>query len=88
MSKSIRKHITIEIEFNDYKCIKQVFNKIANEIQLGKRYERQKRDGAIYQYQIDLLTYLDYEERMIDGKWCQVFQSKMNEPKPIKARRK
>ena len=48
------------------------------ELRLGRGYDRRKKDGSIYQYHLELLTNMDYEEIMIDGKWCQVFQSKMN----------
>lgn len=85
MSVPIRKHITVEIEFSDYKAIKEVFKQITEEIRVGKRHERKFTNGTIYQYQVDLMTYLEYEEKEINGKWCQVFQSKMNKPEPIKA---
>tara|TARA_R110000751_G_scaffold102728_2_gene197751 strand:- start:72 stop:314 length:243 start_codon:yes stop_codon:yes gene_type:complete len=79
MSKiKVSKHIRVDVEFTDYKSLKNVFNEIMEELRLGRGYDRRKKDGSIYQYHLELLTNMDYEEIMIDGKWCQVFQSKMN----------
>jgi hypothetical protein len=74
----------VDVEFTDYKSLKNVFHEIMEELRLGRVYDRRKKNGSIYQYHLELLTKMDYEEKMIDGKWCQVFQSKMNKEPIIK----
>jgi len=78
MSKAITKTLTIEIEYTDASELHGLFNSIKGQINCGKNYNRQMYGTTFYEYRKRIISMPDFKEMEINGKWCAVYQSKMN----------
>lgn len=76
--KAITKHLSIHIEYIDKNELNGIFRTINTDLQNGRRFNRSGYGTSIFQYQKDITSMPDYEEKKINGVWYQVFQSKMN----------
>lgn len=80
MSKAKRKYLSLTIEFTDMAEVKEALRKISQQVAAGRsKYNRDKENTAIYEWAVSYVDPEPYEERLINGQWCQVYQSKMNE---------
>jgi hypothetical protein len=78
MSKAITKHLTIDIEYIDKTEISGILNTIKKQLNNGKNFNREKYGTSIYQYRKTLTSFPDYREEQINGKWCFIYESKIN----------
>ena len=76
--KAINKHLTIEIEYTDKDELRGILTQIQKELGNGKNFNRQVFKTSLFQYRKSHLTFPDYREEKINGKWCMVYPSKMN----------
>ena len=76
--KAINKHLTIDIEYTDIKELRTVFGEIQRQLNNGKTMNRQSSGTSLYEYKKTHLSFPDYREEIIDGSWCMVYPSKMN----------
>lgn len=77
--KATRKYFSLTIEYTDREEVTEAMKKIARKILAGKvKYDRDKENTAIYEWAIDSAEPVPYEEKIINGQWCRVYQSKLN----------
>jgi hypothetical protein len=78
--KATRKSINISIEYGDINEAIQALRKVSKQIHTGQlRYDRRMQNTALVEWSISNAEPMEYREEIINGQWCQVFQSKMNE---------
>ena len=78
--KATRKLLSISLEFGSVNEVKDALNKIMLQLHNSPlRYDRMKIDTAICEWSITNESEPDYREEFINGNWCQVYQSKMNQ---------
>ena len=78
MSKAVRKVLNISLEYTDSDEIQMALDKMLKDIKRGKTYERVLYSTSILEWSCVKAEDMDYEEKVINGKLCQVYQSSMN----------
>lgn len=94
--KASKKYLSMEIQFCDYADLRKAFSKAMDSIKGGKEWNRFNVGSLSIQYNMERdwddedekANGMDYREEIIDGQLCMIIQSKMNKPKPIKAKLK
>jgi hypothetical protein len=79
--KATKKYISIESEFTDYGDLQRALRKIWEQVKTGKEWNRVKVGSALIQFEVKKEEFVDYREEMINGKFCIVLPSKMNDEK-------
>ena len=78
MSVGVKKILNISVEYGDLYELNIALRKMESDLKMGKTYERMTYHTCILEWSCVRATAMDYSEKIIDGKLCQVFQSKMN----------
>jgi hypothetical protein len=77
--KARRKSLDISIEYQDRADAIQSLKKIILSLEGGNKvYDRICKDYLVCEWQIDYVDHPDYREELINGKWCIVIPSKIN----------
>lgn len=71
------KQLTINIQFREPLDLKQALLNIVEEIENGNNIVEKKILSANVGAYLDFIEKSDYEEKQINGVWCQVFKSKI-----------
>lgn len=87
--KAIRKNLTLSIEYGSKDDVIKALQKMIYLIRQGQtRYERELISNAIMEFAIVNVDPIEYKEEIINGQFCHVFPSKMNnELKAIKRKK-
>jgi hypothetical protein len=82
--KATRKNLNISIEYGSNKDAIKALQKLIFLMRQGRtRYERELINDSILEFAITNAEPLEYKEKIINGQFCHVFESKMN--KELKA---
>ena len=77
--KKERKELNIWIDYSDREEMEEAIFKIIREIRSGIRYNREMTGNSMSEWCVKLENPIDYREEIINGKFCLVFQSKLNQ---------
>ena len=77
--KKERKELNIWIDYSDREEMEEAIFKIIREIRSGIRYNREMTGNSMSEWSVKLENPIDYREEIINGKFCLVFQSKLNQ---------
>ena len=78
MSKAIKKKVHIALEYTDSYELDIALRKMQSELRSGKKYNRATYHSCLIEWSCTKDTEMEYREEVIDGKLCQIFQSKLN----------
>jgi hypothetical protein len=74
-----KKQLTITLEYTDTsEAIRQLHDIQLAILKKRKKYDRLFTNAVVVEWEIKTIVPFDYREEEINGVWCQVFQSKMN----------
>lgn len=79
--KAVRKVFTLHIEYGSVAELEQALEKVRRKVtRRGTpiRYDRAMENTAIFEWSIQDACVPEYREEFINGQWCQIYQSKMN----------
>lgn len=76
--KAINKHLTIDIEYIDKAELRGILEQIQKQLHNGKCFNREIFGTSIFEYRKSHLSFPDYREEKINGQWCIIYPSKMN----------
>lgn len=85
--KQERKTFELWMEFATLEELEGSLLKALREVRGGIKYNREMYRSAICEWKVKGEKDNDYREEKINGKWCQVYPSKMNQPRKLKARK-
>ena len=71
------KQLTINIQYREPLDLKQALFKIVEEMENGNNIVEKKILSANVGAYLEFIEKSDYEEKQINGVWCQVFKSKI-----------
>lgn len=75
----ITKVLSLRIESSDKEVMLSHLKKIEEQIRSGQtNFDRSIVDSTTYEWSLETLVEADYREEMINGQWCQIYQSSMN----------
>lgn len=84
MSAVERRVLNISLEYGDQLEMIMALDKMkADILKHGLKYQRVMYSTSIIEWSISKAAEMDYTEEVINGKLCQVFQSKINKRKKI-----
>lgn len=76
--KLIRRNLSLNIEYSETTELKGILKRMLFQIDNGSRYEREATEDHLIEWSIETLELMNYREELINGQWCQVYPSKMN----------
>lgn len=80
--KATRKVFSLHIEYGSVAELEQALEKVRRKVTrrgVPVRYDRAMENTAIYEWSIENASVPQYREEFINGQWCQIYQSKINE---------
>lgn len=78
--KANKKTLKIEIEYFDKTELHKIFRSIQDQVFKGNTNNFVSNESNyIYQWNIDFDITNDFREEQIDGKWCRIYKSRLNE---------
>lgn len=81
MSKVVKKVLNISLEYSDMDEVQMALFQMQSAIKGGKKYDRVTYHSSIIEWGTMNLSDMEYREEVINGKWCRVYQSKINKSK-------
>ena len=78
-----RKFVSLDICYTHTHELAKILNQVKSNIQNGISVTDEKIDSASYSYTVAFDEGENCQIRVIDGQWCRVYQSKMNQDKTI-----
>jgi hypothetical protein len=81
MSKVVKKVLNISLEYSDLSEVEMALYKLQDALKSGKTYDRVTYHSSIIEWSCIKATDMEYREEVINGKWCRVYQSKINKNK-------
>ena len=73
-----RKNLVLHLEFSDKNELEMALLKVLQEVKAGVNYNREMHNSSICEWSCLKVDSMDYREEEINGKLCQVYQSKIN----------
>jgi hypothetical protein len=78
--KATKKTLKIEIEYFDKTELNKIFRSIQDQVSTGNTNNFVSNESNyIYQWHIDFDITNDFREEQINGKWCRIYKSRLNE---------
>ena len=71
------KQLNVTIFFRDRFALMKILRSIADSVHLGVQYKSEEINNDFYEYDLKYSEKYDYEKRIIDGKLCHVFKSRL-----------
>lgn len=81
MSKVVKKVLSISLEYSDLNEVQTALWQMQSAIKGGKKYDRVTYHSSIIEWSCIKASDMEYREEVINGKWCRVYQSKINKSK-------
>jgi len=80
MTKIRKKTLSIKIDYYERKELLHIMQMISSTASLSKNnHDKGAYYTAKYEWSLDYDGYDDYREEEINGQWCRIYKSKMNE---------